>query len=55
MSKKHVPSANDQRSVSKNPTTPAYRDDYQNRIRQGHPVPVAPPRMPAEPKKPAGS
>jgi hypothetical protein len=50
MSKRNTPSPNDQRSAVKNPTSPGYRTDYQNRARQGHPLPPAPP-APAEPPK----
>jgi len=46
MSKKsHSP--NDQRSIVKNPTSPAYESDRANRIQQGHGAPPAPP--PASP------
>lgn len=51
MSKKHRPSPNDQRSVVKEPGTPAFEADRANRLKLGHPD--VPP--PAQPKQPATS
>jgi hypothetical protein len=49
MSKKSSPSPNDQRSNVKNPTSPAYGADRQNRVQQGHPAPPPAP-APSTPK-----
>ncbi|MDI1476356.1 MULTISPECIES: hypothetical protein [Polyangium] len=49
---KHQPKPNDQRSDVKNPNNPAYRDDRNNRIEQGHPnVPPPPQGQPPAPKQ----
>lgn len=57
MSKTRTPSPNDQRSMVKNPGTPAYELDRQNRIKLGHddvppPAPTqAPNATPQQPEK----
>lgn len=54
MSKKGGYTPNDQRSIVKNPGTPAYEADRANRIRQGHPgvPPAAPTPAPTPPQGP---
>ena len=50
---KHRPTANDQRSVVKNPQTHEYQADRANRINLDHPnVPPPPPEPAARPNVP---
>ncbi|WP_173427417.1 hypothetical protein WMF45_18350 [Sorangium sp. So ce448] len=49
---KSKPTPNDQRSVTKNPTSDAYRADRDNRIAQGHPNPPPPPAPQPEASQP---
>lgn len=46
------PSPNDQRSVVKQPGTPAYEADRQNRVAIGHPAPPPAPPQPDRVPKP---
>ena len=48
--KSNAPSPNDQRSNVKNPTSPQYGQDRDNRLEQGHPnPPPAPATTPGSP------
>ncbi|HTN83153.1 MAG TPA: hypothetical protein VL242_05695 [Sorangium sp.] len=53
MSKKGGYTPNDQRSIVKNPGTPAYEADRANRIKEGHPG--VPPPAPAPTSAPMPS
>jgi len=48
---KQAPKPNDQRADVKNPNNPAYQDDRNNRIEQGHPNVTPPPATPQAPKE----
>lgn len=48
MKTKEHPTPNDQRSVTKNPSSPPYEADRNNRIQQGHQnIPPPPPKAPS--------